>query len=316
MSWLKEKGKQQIGLFTPFYTYHLRDVEAVFGNTKEAIEKHVRFIKTTQAPEFNINYEDLEENYLKLGKLDCVLLTNPGNPSTRVYTMEELERLIRLCHKYDCYVILDECYCDMVWSTKNSEEESDNGADVEIDFVKSPIGNEEILNLGNTIVCRGFSKQLGAQSWRVGYVLARNDVISELMKASDPLYICVPYLQHALGEYLLNHLEDFKRHVQETGRLMLNNLKIVKDAFEKSCNWKLVKPSGSMYALFEHKKETDVDAVADALKLGVGVCPGNIFYPPTGEYENSGLIRIHLGISKEKAERIAKQLMERSSSIN
>ncbi|KAF0972301.1 hypothetical protein FDP41_009204 [Naegleria fowleri] len=303
--WMKEQGKTQIGLMTPFYTYHLRDVESVFGNTKEAHEKHARFLKLGPAPSFDIDFVDIEENYLKKGLLDCIMICNPGNPTTRVYEKEELEKLAHLCAKYNCYVLLDECYCDMVWRKDESTGK------LTIDHVYCPLANDEILNtLKNVIVCRGFSKNMGCQSWRCGYVIAQKDVINALMRTHDPLYICVPYFQHALGEYLSQDLQDFERHVKETGQLMLDNWQILRDAFCKSLGWKAIEPSGSMYGLFEHNSASDLDAVVEALKLGVGVSPANIFFPPGND--NTGMVRIHLGISSEKAKRIAKQLLERS----
>lgn len=38
-------------------------------------------------------------------------------------------------------------------------------------------------------VCRGYSKTLGAQSWRLGYAVSHPDTIKELMSHHDPIYI-------------------------------------------------------------------------------------------------------------------------------
>ena len=44
--------------------------------------------------------------------------------------------------------------------------------------------------------------------------------------------------------------------------------------------------------------------------MGVGAAPGNIFYP--GVPENTGYVRIHVGIAKEKCDEIVK-LLNKSS---
>jgi len=43
--------------------------------------------------------------------------------------------------------------------------------------------------LENVVVCRGFSKTLGAQSWRLAYVVSHPETIKLLMSHHDPVYI-------------------------------------------------------------------------------------------------------------------------------
>jgi hypothetical protein len=62
-----------------------------------------------------------------------------------------------------------------------------------------------------------------------------------------------------------------------------------------------------MYGLFKHHTTSDLEAVAAGLKKGVGVAPGNIFWPDTPA--NTGYVRIHCGISAEKADEIVKSLL-------
>jgi histidinol-phosphate/aromatic aminotransferase/cobyric acid decarboxylase-like protein len=46
-------------------------------------------------------------------------------------------------------------------------------------------------------VCRGYSKTLGAQSWRLGYAVSHPDTIKDLMTHHDPIYI--RYAIHAFA---------------------------------------------------------------------------------------------------------------------
>lgn len=62
-----------------------------------------------------------------------------------------------------------------------------------------------------------------------------------------------------------------------------------------------------MYGLLIHNSATDMDAVKAALECGVGVCPGSIF---AGDNKKSlGFIRIHCGVTEEKARDIASRLL-------
>jgi aspartate/methionine/tyrosine aminotransferase len=62
------------------------------------------------------------------------------------------------------------------------------------------------------VVVRGFSKVLGAQSWRVGYVVSTPKMVDELMRVADPIYICVSWLQHAIARYVSESSDFVVRH--------------------------------------------------------------------------------------------------------
>lgn len=161
----------------------------------------------------------------------------------------------------------------------------------------------------NLVIVRGFSKSLGCQSWRVGYLLAHKNLIAQIMPLHDPIYIGVPFLQHSLGEYLLAEAGrggDFERHVGEVGALMQSNWARLAPAFHRALGWTPIQPEGTMYGMFKHNSEADIAAVKEGLKAGVGVCPGSIFWPNMPA--NTGYIRIHCGISEEKAKQIEKVL--------
>jgi hypothetical protein len=52
------------------------------------------------------------------------------------------------------------------------------------------------------------------------------------MKAADPIYICVPFLQHAVGRYLTDHLDNFFSHKKAVGEQMQRYIYIIKDAYQ------------------------------------------------------------------------------------
>lgn len=299
---LLQQKKSKIGIVYPFYTYHLRQIYSVFGDNHP-----VEFIRAKDCDDTSdksmIDFEALERDYLQSEKLDCLIICNPGNPSTLIWSKEDLNRLALLCLKYDVMLLVDECYCDMVWIN--------NGQLYTPLFTESTQQQQQTM-LPNVVVARGFSKNLGCQSWRVGYAIAHESLIAKMVNAADPIYICVPWLQHAMGKYLQENLQDFANHLETIRKLMRENWVIMRDAFVQGLGWKSIEPQGSMYGLFLHNCESDMEAVQQALSKQVGVTPCNIFFP--GTPQNTNLIRIHCGISKEKAERIAQGLLGSSQS--
>jgi hypothetical protein len=92
------------------------------------------------------------------------------------------------------------------------------------------------------------------------------------MKAADPIYICVPFLQHAVGKYLTENFSDFQRHKKVVGEqmcryggffvffrffniyirvlgnlFMLRNWTKLSSSLQQAFGWEPINPAGSMY---------------------------------------------------------------------
>lgn len=87
--------------------------------------------------DFSPNFTAIEAEMEK--GLDCLIVCNPGNPSGRVWTAEEMRKLVSLAEKHHTIIIVDEIYCDMIWHGKHY----------------SPIQDGISKNV---VVCRGWSK--------------------------------------------------------------------------------------------------------------------------------------------------------------
>jgi len=106
--------------------------------------------------------------------------------------------------------------------------------------------------------------------------------------------------------FLLDHLDEFNRHKLENGKLIQDNWKKLSAAFKSALGWEPIQPEGSMYGNFSHNCESDLKAAQKALEAGVGVCPSSMFF--ANSPSNTHLIRIHCGISTEKAQEIVSKL--------
>ncbi len=62
---------------------------------------------------FTIDFDDLEKKAAD-PKVTMLLLCNPHNPSGRVWTEEELNKIAEIVKKYNLWVISDEIHCDIV----------------------------------------------------------------------------------------------------------------------------------------------------------------------------------------------------------
>ncbi len=62
---------------------------------------------------YRIDFEDFEAK-VKENLPKVLIFCSPHNPTGRVWTMEELNRLAEICNRYDMWVISDEVHCDIV----------------------------------------------------------------------------------------------------------------------------------------------------------------------------------------------------------
>lgn len=88
----------------PVYPPFARMVSA---NERKVINNPLKYVDGR----FEIDFEDLDK---KLATAKAFLFCNPHNPTGRVFTREELERIGELCVKHDVYIISDEIHCDLV----------------------------------------------------------------------------------------------------------------------------------------------------------------------------------------------------------
>ena len=68
---------------------------------------------TDDAGRYTMDYEGLERAFSSGARV--MTLCSPSNPTGRVWTYEELERLARLVKKYDAYVVADEIHADILY---------------------------------------------------------------------------------------------------------------------------------------------------------------------------------------------------------
>lgn len=63
---------------------------------------------------YELDFERMEKQ-LRDERVTMMLLCNPHNPTGRVFTRDELERIGRMCLENDVFLVSDEIHCDMVY---------------------------------------------------------------------------------------------------------------------------------------------------------------------------------------------------------
>jgi cysteine-S-conjugate beta-lyase len=87
-----------------------------FGVVRGANRKLIENPLLKTADGYEIDFDGLEEVF-KSQKPKILLFCSPHNPVGRVWSVQELSRLVRLCVKYGVFVVSDEIHFDLVFKT-------------------------------------------------------------------------------------------------------------------------------------------------------------------------------------------------------
>jgi aminotransferase len=148
-------------VFSPFYENYAADA-ILSGAEPIYVPLH--------PPSFGFDSADLEKAFAQKPK--AIVVCNPSNPTGKVFTRGELMEILRLAEKHDAFVITDEPYEHIIYAPHEH-----------VHFAALPGAFER------TITCNSLSKTYSITGWRLGYVQAAPEVISQARKVHDFLTV-------------------------------------------------------------------------------------------------------------------------------
>jgi aminotransferase len=221
-------------------------------------------------PAFNFDANELEAAFRQRPK--ALILCNPSNPSGKVFTRDELTVIADLAKKYDAYVITDEVYEHIVYAPHTHT------------YIAALPGMFE-----RTLSCSSLSKTYSITGWRLGYIIAPEEIIDTAKKVHDFLTVgaaaplqeaVIPGLRFGASYYsglLQTYTEKRGLFMKGLDALGINH----------------TTPDGAYYVLLdisEYGYESDlVFCEKLAEKVGVGAVPGSSFF----REDVNHLIRLH-----------------------
>lgn len=129
------------------------------------------------------------ENFIT-PRTKVIVINNPQNPTGYLYSEDEIRHLIKLAEKYNLWLFSDEAYSEFV---------GDNSfiSPGKIDRDKK-----------HTVVFNSISKNYGISGWRLGYVIANERLIFNILKINQHLLTCpATILEYYVERYFYNILE-------------------------------------------------------------------------------------------------------------
>jgi len=213
-------------------------------------------VPTTMADNFALTASRLEEYITPRTKV--LILCFPNNPTGAVLSRDNMQAIAALVKKYNLLVISDEIYSELRYDGPP------------LSFAAIP-GMQE-----RTILINGFSKAFAMTGWRIGYVAAHPDFLTQMVKIHQYTILCAPVMsQMAALEALLHGHHDVEQMVvqyNQRRRLVVRRL--------RDMGLECFEPQGAFY-VFPSIRVTGLSSTEFAEELlkeeRVAVVPGPAF---------------------------------------
>ena len=211
-------------------------------------------------------------------KTKAVILNSPANPTGGIAGVESLRRIAELCVEHDLYVLSDEVYESLIYDGQKP-----------VSIATFP-GMQD-----RTVIINSFSKKYAMCGWRVGYAMARADIVDAMSRFQENIASGVnAAAQYAALAALEGPQDDFENMLAAYTR----RRDIVVEEFNKIPGLKCFAPQGTFYAFID-VSETGMDGneFAETMieKAHVIVVPGDTFGTEGKKY-----VRLVFAASEEK----------------
>ncbi|GAA5170053.1 methionine aminotransferase [Viridibacterium curvum] len=200
-----------------------------------------------------------------------ILINNPNNPSTGVFTAADLDALADIAEHHDLLVLADEVYEHLVYDGVEHH---------------SVLAHPRLRQRSFAIY--SFGKTFHATGWKIGYCVAPPTLSSEFRKIHQFLVFCVNApAQHALVEVLRDptHWQSLPAFFQSRRDRLAQGL--------QDAGFQLVPSRGTYFQLADYRSiRDDLDDVAFArwltIERGVACIPVSVFH---ADARQQGLVR-------------------------
>jgi len=149
------------------------------------------FVEVPLNRDFSVDFDRVES---AVRGREFFYLNNPQNPTGKVFTEDELARIVDICTRHGVFIIADEAYEKIIYDGRH------------VSMVRVP---QE-----NVITVFTLSKTLSMTGWRMGYTVTRNAKVAKLLRLGNYTQTAgVPaFLQYAAAE-AMNNVDESRQAI-------------------------------------------------------------------------------------------------------
>ena len=264
-------------------------IEPAFDAYRPMIElnKGVPKYVKLQPPDFQIDWQEVRQQISSATR--AILINTPHNPSGMVMQEADLAQLEQIAASHDLFIISDEVYEHMVFDGQEH-----------LSVCRYPHIRQK------SFAVFSFGKTYHTTGWKVGYVLAPQDLTAEMRKVFQYIMFAVSTpMQYAYADYLQHkkhylELHDFYQEKRDSFARML-----------QGSRFNLLPCPGTYFQVADYSAITDEPDVDLCKRLitdhGLAAVPISVFY--SGKIDNQ-VIRFCFAKDDETLEKGAEILCQ------
>jgi len=240
----------EVIVFEPFYENYGPD--AILSG---AIPRYV----TLQPPDWSFDPDRLAAAFNE--RTRAIIINTPNNPTGKVFSREELQRIAELCIRWDVIAVTDEIYEHILY------DGSSHCAMATLDGMRD-----------RTITINGLSKTYSVTGWRVGYAIASAALTAGIRKVHDFLTVGAAAPLQEAGAAALGLPDSYYRELASAYQQRRDTLL---DGLQRA-GLRCSVPRGAYYIMADISAVTALDDLEFTGHLvrdvGVAVVPGSSFF--------------------------------------
>jgi len=213
---------------------------------------------TLKYPDYHIDWQEVKK--LISGRTRMIIINSPHNPSGSVLNSKDLETLNKLTRNTDILILSDEVYEHLIFDRLKHES-----------ICRYP----DLVH--RSFVVGSFGKTFHATGWKMGYVLAPENLMDEFRKVHQfVVFACNTPVQYALAEYMQD-----KTTYEDLGFFYQKKRDYFVELIQDS-KFKILPSYGTYFQLLDYSNISDEPEMEFATRLTIeykiASIPVSVFY--------------------------------------
>lgn len=226
-------------------------------------------------------------------KTRAIMINTPSNPSGRIIPQDKIVGIAELAKKYDLVVISDEVYKCLIFDNMPFR------SIVAIDGMRE-----------RTILINSLSKEFCMTGYRIGYVLAPEEIIAAMTKLQENVCACAPLPSQYAAIKALSGEEDYSKNMVD---IFTERRNILFEGLSKIDKFNVKAPEATFYMMVDISK-TGMDSIDFCYTMlravHVAAVPGVTYGQSCNHY-----VRIAFTLDVEKIKEGVKRITEFVNSL-
>lgn len=226
-------------------------------------------------------------------KTRAIMINTPSNPSGRIIPQDKIACIAELVKKYDLVVISDEVYKCLIYD--------------HVPF-KSIVAIDGMRE--RTILINSLSKEFCMTGYRIGYVLAPEEIISAMTKLQENVAACAPLPSQYAAIKALSGEEDYSKDMVD---VFTERRNVLYEGLSKIEKFSVKAPEATFYMMVDISKTgmNSIDFCYALLRNAhVAVVPGVTYGQCCDHY-----IRIAFTLDVDKIKEGVKRISEFANTL-